>query len=111
MQGRSFVDKTKINLQHIHAAVLMQYRLRERFQRLASASGGNRSVCRPRRAPRAPALDDRRRAARVREGVMHELIFLRRYDGDGKPTVSAFSIQLDEARAEWRRRNPKNARI
>jgi len=29
------------------------------------------------------------------------------YDGYGKPQVSAFSIQLAEARAEWRRRHPK----
>jgi hypothetical protein len=29
------------------------------------------------------------------------------YDGGGRPTVSAFSIQLDEARAEWRRRHQK----
>lgn len=31
----------------------------------------------------------------------------RTYDYRGKPTVSAFSIQLDEARAEWRRRYPR----
>jgi hypothetical protein len=29
------------------------------------------------------------------------------YDGRGKPQVSAFSVQLDEARVEWRRRHPK----
>jgi hypothetical protein len=28
------------------------------------------------------------------------------YDGNGKPSVSAFSIQLDQARAELRRRHP-----
>jgi len=39
---------------------------------------------------------------------MRELCYPLTYDGDGKPSVSAFSIQLDEARAEWRRRNPKH---
>jgi hypothetical protein len=29
------------------------------------------------------------------------------YGGDGKPSVSAFSIQLAEARSECRRRHPK----
>ena len=38
---------------------------------------------------------------------MREMIYPRRYDGKGKPTVSSFSIQLDEARNEWRRRHPK----
>ena len=38
---------------------------------------------------------------------MHALCYPRTYGPDGKPSVSAFSIQLDEARAEWRRRNPK----
>jgi hypothetical protein len=38
---------------------------------------------------------------------MHDMIYPRRYDFHGKPTVSSFSIQLDEARAEWRRRDPK----
>jgi len=28
----------------------------------------------------------------------------------GKPPRDVFVIQLNEARAEWRRRNPKNAR-
>jgi hypothetical protein len=36
---------------------------------------------------------------------MRALVFPLTYDGDGKPSVSAFSIQLDEARAEWGRRN------
>jgi hypothetical protein len=40
---------------------------------------------------------------------MHKLCYPLTYDGEGKPSVSAFSIQLDEAREEWRRRNP-NAR-
>jgi hypothetical protein len=38
---------------------------------------------------------------------MHNLIYPRRYDFHGKPTVSSFSINLEEARAEWRRRHPK----
>lgn len=38
---------------------------------------------------------------------MRSLVYPLTYDGDGKPTVSAFSIQLDEARAEWRRRNSR----
>ena len=38
---------------------------------------------------------------------MHELVYPLTYDGDGKPNVSAFSIQLEEAGAEWRRRNRK----
>lgn len=42
---------------------------------------------------------------------MHDLVYPRTYDFYGKPTVSAFSIQLDEARAEWRRRYPKVAKI
>jgi hypothetical protein len=37
---------------------------------------------------------------------MHALVYPLSYGFDGKPTVSAFSIQLDEARAEWRRRQP-----
>jgi hypothetical protein len=37
---------------------------------------------------------------------MRGLVYPLRYGGDGKPTVDAFSIQLDEARAEWRR-HPK----
>ena len=39
---------------------------------------------------------------------MRELCYPLTYDGDGKRSVSAFSIQLDEARAEWRRTNPKH---
>jgi hypothetical protein len=35
---------------------------------------------------------------------MRSLVYPLTYDGDGKPSVSAFSIQLEEARAEWRRR-------
>jgi hypothetical protein len=38
---------------------------------------------------------------------MREIIYPRRYDFHGKPTVSSFSIHLDEARAEWRRRHPR----
>ena len=38
---------------------------------------------------------------------MRELVYPLSYDGDGKPSVGAFSIQLDEARTEWRRRSPK----
>jgi hypothetical protein len=30
------------------------------------------------------------------------------YDGDGKPTISAFDVQLEEARREWRRRKAKS---
>jgi hypothetical protein len=41
---------------------------------------------------------------------IHGMIYPRRYDGKGKPTLSAFSIQLDEARAEWRRRRPASMR-
>jgi hypothetical protein len=40
------------------------------------------------------------------EKQLRSLVYPLRYDGDGKPMVSAFSIQLDEARAEWRRRHP-----
>jgi hypothetical protein len=36
---------------------------------------------------------------------MRGLVYPLTYGGDGKPSVSAFSIQLDEARAEWRRRH------
>jgi hypothetical protein len=42
---------------------------------------------------------------------MHQLVYPITFDGDGKPSVSAFSIQLDAARVEWRRRDPKNARV
>lgn len=38
---------------------------------------------------------------------MRGIVFPRTYDGDGKPQVSAFSIQWDLARAEWRARHPK----
>jgi hypothetical protein len=38
---------------------------------------------------------------------IHDLIYPRRYDFKDRPTVSSFSIKLDEARAEWRRRHPK----
>ena len=36
---------------------------------------------------------------------MRGLVYPLRYDHDGKPVVTAFSIQLDQARAEWRRRH------
>jgi hypothetical protein len=35
------------------------------------------------------------------------MVYPRVYGYDRKPTVSSFSIQLDEARNEWRRRHPK----
>jgi hypothetical protein len=35
---------------------------------------------------------------------MRQLVYPLTYAFNGKPTVSAFSIQLAEARAEWRRR-------
>jgi hypothetical protein len=35
---------------------------------------------------------------------MRSLVYPLTYGSDGKPSVSAFSIQLDEARAEWRQR-------
>lgn len=35
---------------------------------------------------------------------MRSLTYPPTYGADGKPSVSAFSIQLDQARAEWRRR-------
>jgi hypothetical protein len=38
---------------------------------------------------------------------MRGLVYPLTYGGDGKTVVCAFSIQLSEARAEWRRRNPK----
>jgi hypothetical protein len=38
---------------------------------------------------------------------MRGLCYPLTYDGDGKPVVCAFSIQLDEARDEWRRRHPR----
>jgi len=40
---------------------------------------------------------------------MRGLVYPLSYGGDGKPSVSAFSIQLDEARAEWRRRHPQTS--
>jgi hypothetical protein len=42
---------------------------------------------------------------------MANLVYPLTYGSDTKPSVSAFSIQLDEARAEWRRRNPSNAGV
>jgi hypothetical protein len=39
---------------------------------------------------------------------MHLLCYPLTYD-EGKPRVSVFSIQLDEARAEWRRRTKATA--
>jgi len=35
---------------------------------------------------------------------MRSLVYPISYGGDGKPLVTAFSIQLDEARAKWRLR-------
>ena len=40
---------------------------------------------------------------------MHELVYPLRYGSDGKPLVCALSIQLAEARAEWRRRASASA--
>lgn len=40
--------------------------------------------------------------------AMHDLVYPLRYGGDGKPSVSTFSIQLDEARLEWLRRHRSN---
>jgi hypothetical protein len=37
---------------------------------------------------------------------MRGIVYPLSYGCDGEPVVSAFSIQLDEARAEWRRRHP-----
>jgi hypothetical protein len=37
---------------------------------------------------------------------MRELVYPLTYDYRGKPSVSAFSIQLREAQDEWRRRQP-----
>jgi hypothetical protein len=51
---------------------------------------------------RLQAMSDAELAAFGKQ--MRELVYPLTYDGDGKPSVSAFSIQLDEARAEWRRR-------
>lgn len=38
---------------------------------------------------------------------MRNLVYPLRYRFNGQPVVSAFSIQLDEARTEWRQRHPK----
>jgi hypothetical protein len=38
---------------------------------------------------------------------MGATVYPRSYDYHGRPTVSAFSIQRDEARTEWRRRHRK----
>ncbi len=38
---------------------------------------------------------------------MRGIVYPLSYDWQGKPVVSAFSIQLEEARAEWRQRHPK----
>lgn len=38
---------------------------------------------------------------------MRGLVYPLTYDGKGRPQVSTFSIQLDEARAEWRRRDAR----
>ena len=35
---------------------------------------------------------------------MWDLVYPLTYRADGNPSVSSFSIQLDEARTEWRRR-------
>lgn len=35
---------------------------------------------------------------------MHDLVYPLTYDHRGRPSVSTFSLQLDEARDEWRRR-------
>jgi len=37
---------------------------------------------------------------------MHALVYPLSFGFDGKPVRCAFSIQLVEARAEWRRRHP-----
>ncbi|MGD1210939.1 MAG: hypothetical protein ABR973_06230 [Candidatus Acidiferrales bacterium] len=37
---------------------------------------------------------------------MHALVYPLSYGFDGRPVRCAFSIQLDECRAEWRRRHP-----
>lgn len=42
---------------------------------------------------------------------MHELVYPLRYDGKGKPRVSSFSIQLDEARLEWLRRHRQQTKL
>jgi hypothetical protein len=35
---------------------------------------------------------------------MHDLTYPLNYGSDGKPVISSFSIQLNEARLEWLRR-------
>ena len=39
---------------------------------------------------------------------MKKLVYPPTYEGNGKPKVSAFSIQLNEARDEWLRRHLRN---
>ena len=38
---------------------------------------------------------------------VRQLVYRLTYASDALPTVSAFSIQLEEARAKWRRRYPR----
>lgn len=40
---------------------------------------------------------------------MHELVYPITFGGDGKPQVSAFSIQLEAARVEWKSRKHDRA--
>lgn len=40
---------------------------------------------------------------------MRSLVYPLTYDGKGRPQVSAFSVQLDAARGEWRRRHRKSS--
>lgn len=37
---------------------------------------------------------------------MRRLVYPLTYGADGKPSLSAFGIELNQARAEWRRRHP-----
>lgn len=39
---------------------------------------------------------------------MRALVYPLTYGPDGQPSVSAFSLQLEEARAEWRRRKTQS---
>jgi hypothetical protein len=39
---------------------------------------------------------------------VRDLVYPLRYGFNGQPAVSAFSIQLDEARLEWLRRHKQN---
>ena len=39
---------------------------------------------------------------------MKKLVYPPINEGNGKPTVSAFLLQLNEARDEWLRRHPRN---